>query len=303
LISSRRPAKSNATHSIYGLLSYKSGRFDARSTGEPLKKFYLPIFVALFVLAIACGGVGCGGGGGSSTTTTSTTSTTSGALNPIRAEAALASDLSQVIDPTNIQAGESIQFEVAGYDPITHARQVLSSGAWTTSDNGHVSGNLTADGLLSASAPSGSSTFTATGVAGGNSYPVGYKVKPVQALVTGRLVDTNGAAASQVTVIFYNAVGVEVGRVKSVYNGNFRASVPTTAKMFNLDPTTLPKQFYYKSYSFNGLRYTPLEATCTATLPALANATTTSIGTITIDASNTNGEPNPPPPPPDGCPV
>src|SRR4051794_22231771 len=127
-------AKSNATHSIHGLLSYKSGRFDARSTGEPLKKFYLPAFVVLFVLAIACGGSGCGGGGGGSTTT-STTSTTSGALSPIRAEAALASDLSQVIDPTNIQAGETIQFEVAGYDPVTRARQVLSSGGWITSDN------------------------------------------------------------------------------------------------------------------------------------------------------------------------
>ena len=268
-----------------------------------MKNVLLPIIGALFILAIAIGGSACGGGGGSSSSTTTTTGTNSGTtgLTNIRVEATLAGFPDSPIDPLNIQAGETIQFQVVGYDS-SRQRHILSSGNWTTNDNGHVVGTLQSDGTFSAT-NSSATVFTVTGLSQGKSYSTGYRVKPIQALVTGLILDSNGFGASHVSIVFYTAGGTEVSRAVSQFDGSFRASVPTSAKMFNLDPTTMPKNFYFRSFVYQGKRYTALDKSCSASLPALTNGTTTPIGTLTIDAAETNGNPNPPPPPPDGCPV
>jgi len=260
-----------------------------------LKNYVIGFIAAVFILAIALGGCG-GGGGGTSTTTTST-----GGLSNIRAEAALAGAPDQPIDPLNIQAGDVVVFQVVGYDS-NRQRHVLTSSAWTTNDNGNAAGTLASDGTFTATTPS-NTVFTATGSSGGKQYQEGYRVKPVQALVTGRVVDSNGFGASHVAIVFYNAAGSEVSRAIVQFDGTFRASVPTTATQFNLDPNTMPKAFYYRSFVYQTKRYTTLDKTCSAPLLALTNGATTPIGTLTVDAVSSNGILNPPPPPPDGCPV
>ena len=263
-----------------------------------MKKFYFPLAVAIIVLSAACGG----GGGGSSSTNSTSTSGSTGTLNPIRAESVLANNAGQIVDPKNIQVGEAIQFQVVGYNTTTFARTVLSSSLWSTNDSASAAGTLSSSGLFNATASTGGVSYTATGHANATTYPLVYAVKPVQALVTGVIRDSNNFASSRVTIVFYTISGAEVGRASSAFNGNFRASVPTSAKRFNIDPASLDPSFYFQSFSFLSKRYTTLEtATCSAPLPALTNGTTTNIGGITIDAAKTNGVSNPPPPPPDGC--
>src|SRR5689334_14223341 len=103
---------------------------------------------------------GCGGGGGGSSTDTTTTT-----LGNIRAEAALAGAPDQPIDPLNIQAGDTVVFQVVGYD-TNRQRHVLTSSNWTTNDNGNAAGPLASDGTLTATMPS-NTVFTATGTSGG----------------------------------------------------------------------------------------------------------------------------------------
>ena len=265
-----------------------------------MKKFVVPFLIGTFVLAILFGqGCGGGGGGSSTTTTTSTTSGTNG-LSNIRAEAALSATPDSPIDPLNIQAGDAVNFEVAGYDKNS-VRHILASTNWTTSDNGNQSGQLLADGSFTATASSGVVIYTATGTAQGKQYQVSYRVKPFQAIVTGSIMDNNGAPAQNISIEFFNVGGAVVSSARSQFDGSFRASVPTTAKTFNLDKTTISPQLYYQSFSYQSVRYTTLISTCNASLPALTNGTTTSIGLVTLDATMTGQIVNPPPPPPDGC--
>lgn len=260
-----------------------------------MKKFVIPFVCGVFVLAIAFG-TGCGGGGGGSSSDGGSTGAT------IRAEAALAASPSTPIDPVNIQVGETIAFQVVSYD-ASNVRTILSSTGWTTNDNGNQAGILQTDGTFSATTSSGVTIYTATGTANAKTYSLGYRVKPVQAQVTGTVMDSNGLTAAGVKVVFYNAAGVESSRVTTQYNGTFRASVPATATMFNFDTASLPTSRYFRSFTFQAKRYSALIKSCSAPLPALTNGTTTALGIITVDASHTNGVLNPPPPPPNGCPT
>ncbi len=242
----------------------------------------------MFILAIACGGGGASGG---------TNTTTTGGVT--KAEAVLASTPGQIIDAKNIQAGQTIQFEVVNYSS-TNVRTVLASSNWTTTDNGASVGTLSSSGVLSATAPA-ASVFTATGTANGQQYSISYLVKPVQATVTGTVIDSNGNPASGVTVNFFNSAGNKVSAATTAQNGSLWAAVPASAKSFNLEKATLSTTLYFKSFVFGPHRYTALIATCNAPLPVLATGVTTNLSVITIDAAMTLGQHNAPPPPPDGC--
>lgn len=257
-----------------------------------MKKYYPLLLLAVLVLVIISGGCGGGGGGSSSSSTTTTTGTT-------KAEAVLAATPGQVVDAKNIQAGETIQFEVVNYS-ATNVRTVQSSSNWTTTDNGATVGSLSSSGVLTASTSS-NSIFTATGTAGGKQYSINYEVKPVQAIVTGTVIDSNGNGAPGVTVNFYNSLGTIVSSSTTAQNGSLWASVPATATSFNFNSASLPTALYFKSFVFGPHRYTSLISTCNAPLPALTTGTTTNLSVITIDAAITLGQHNAPPPPPDGC--
>src|SRR5579885_2233700 len=209
--------------------------------GSRLMKFLVPTAVLILILCIAAG-TGCGGGGGG--TTGNETTTTGG---PPRAEAALAADPNHQIDARNIQAGQSVQFEIVNYDS-NNVRHILSSSNWTTTDNGNSAGTLQSNGLFTATASSNGTVFTATGTNAGVQYNLPYQVTPVQAIATASVIDDNGAPAAGVTVLFYNSAGVVVGRSTTSVDGSLEASLPTTAVSLNIDPTTLPTSLYFKSF-------------------------------------------------------
>jgi hypothetical protein len=262
-----------------------------------LKKFYFPLLMAVLVLVIACGG----GGGGGGTGGTSATSGSTGTLNPIRVEGVLASNPAQIVDLQNVQVGDVVQLQIVGYDS-NRQRVVLSSGSWTTND-GTGAGTLSSSGLYTATKSTGGTAFTFTGSNGGKLYSANYQVKPVQALVTGSVMDSNGAASSRIVLVLYNATGTVMARGTTASDGTFRISTPITAKRFNLDPASMSTTFYFRSFVYQSKRYTALISSCTAPLPTLTNGSTSAIGFIVIDAAQSGGAINPPPPPPDGCPT
>jgi hypothetical protein len=249
-----------------------------------VKQIYLACIAALAALIVfGCGGGGPGGG-------------TGGNLTNIRVEAVLASNPSIIKDPLNIQVGEQIQFQVVGYDE-DGKRVVLSSSAWQSGDTTGQAGTLTSGGLFTATASSAGTKYSVSGFAAGQRRFSQYEVKPVQAEVTGRVVDsTSFTGVGGVTIRFYNNVGAQVGSSTTAFDGTFRASVPASATRFHLDPTTIPIA-YYNNYTYSGLRYASTIATCTAPLPALANGVTTALaGDVSVPRSS-----GPPPPPPNGC--
>lgn len=252
-----------------------------------MKKYYLFLLLAAFILAIACGG-----GGGSNTVTPPPQGLT-------KAEAVLAGTPSQIVDAKNIQVGETIQFEVVNYS-AANVRTVIPTSNWTTTDNGSSVGTLSSSGVLSASA-SANSIFTASTTVNGTTYSIAYEVKPVEAIITGTVIDSNGKPAPNVVVDFYNSLGSIDATSTTAQNGSLWASVPLNTTRFNLAVSSMPISTYFRSFVFGTKRYTALVTTCTAPLPALASGVATHISPITIDAAITLGQHNAPPPPPTGC--
>ena len=118
------------------------------------------------------------------------------------------------------------------------------------------------------------------------------------ATVSGRVLrssSTTGIAG--IVIEFRNAAGSVVAQVTTASCGDFGAAVPVTATRFHLQNGSVPSGFY-KQYTYDTLRYTTVETTCSAPLPALSADTAAPLVTnITIPPTT-----QPPPPPPNGCP-
>jgi hypothetical protein len=267
-----------------------------------LNKLYALILFAVAILVIACGGGGGGGGGGTSATSGNTSSTSGGGgLTRIRIEAVVASQPTRPIDPRHIMVGEDIQFQLVGYT-AAGARNVIAASGFTTNDATLESGPLLPNGSFDANAPS-SQDYTVSVTSGSNTYTKTYRVVPVRAIVAGTLLDSNTVPVELVDVIFLDAANNIVERVRTAFDGFFRASVPTNAVKFNLDPATVSTTKYYQSFRHNSLRFTTLDPdNCSPSLPALNTGVLSHIGTVRLDARLApGGGLNTPPPPPDGC--
>ena len=250
------------------------------------------ILVSIVFIA-ACLILGCGGGGGGSSASGGGGGTTGTTV----IEAIVAGSAQAVIDTQNIMVLDSVTFEVVNYD-VNNVRTVLTATNWSTSDTGNVAGVLDpATGAYTATAPGG--IFTISASANGNNYQTTYRVTPRQSRLFGKVADaSSGIGVSGIVVLFYDASGTTlVGSITSSYNGNFLASVPTTAKFFNLKTTSIPAGLYHRSFSYNGLRYSPT-VPCSAPTPGgLANGVETVMpATIALPPSSLS-----PPGPPDGC--
>jgi hypothetical protein len=240
----------------------------------------------LALLIFGCGGGGSSGGNGGGT----------GTLNDIRVESVFAADPGTIVDPLNIQVGDTIRFQVVGYDDNDN-RVILNASNWRTTDAARQAGQLTQAGVLTATASSNGTRYTVSANAAGAVRSRQYEVRPSQARVRGRVVDaTSGLGIDNIQVRFYNDAGTVVGSVRTAFDGTFLASVPLAATRFHLDPQTVPNA-YYNSYSFAGLRYAPTIGTCTAPLPPLSMGLTTNLP-ANISLPRASG---PPPPPPTGC--
>lgn len=263
-----------------------------------MKAFFAALTVFLLVLAF---GPGCGGGGG---TGGGNGGGTGG--DPIAFYAVEATMGGVLIDPTNIQVGETVQFDVAAYTTGHYdfntdvyyppQRIVQTATGWLLTDQSL--GNLSAGGQFTATTVGGPATVSAT--VDGTIYSGTVVVKTGGlALVTGRVVDGYGRQLYQVEVDFYQGVTL-VGKTLTQGDNTFRAIVPAGATNFEVKKTTIPTG-YYKQYFWGGKWFLP-SGFCMAALPPLTNGQTTSLGDILIPPSKApNGADLAPPPPPDPC--
>ncbi len=247
-----------------------------RSNGKvtsTLMRTILPAICAFLVIGILIGisSVGCGGGG-----STGTNGTNGGGA------------LSLYPSTANVGAGGTVQLQA-------QANFLNVDVSWS-SDAGLVS--PTGIGTATFTAPaSGVSTITATriGVTGSDTSAI--SVDPTTATVRGRVVDGNTFGGIGNAIVEFKNGNTIVATATTIPNGSFSAAVPTTATRFHIRSSSISSGFY-KQYLYSSKRYTMLDATCTAPLPALSvGANVLLLTNIVISPAS-----GPPPPPPNGCP-
>lgn len=250
-------------------------------------KIWLAV-IGIFILVLTAG-TGCGGG----TTGTDGSGGTTGNVWRYALEATLNGNL---IDPTNIQQGETVQFVVAGYT-TSNQRIVQNVSSWSTDPTGESEGTLSPNGSYASFASGGQFTVTGT-VSGADRTGIARVRPPGQALVTGRVVDGYGNAVYGVEIDFYAPGNNLVGTSIAQGDGTFRASVPQTATLFEIKKTSIPVG-HYKEYQYNTQWYLPSPSSCMAPLPVLTNGQTKALLTdLVVPPTSVNGNGLPPPPPP-----
>lgn len=117
------------------------------------------------------------------------------------------------------------------------------------------------------------------------------------AIINGRVVNQQtGVGLPNITVVFYDNNVNAVAQYTSNSLGNFSGQVPISARRMHIANSSLGSNLY-KAYEYNGLRFSTLVATCTATLPTLNAGATVTLPT-NLEVPPTSA---PPPPPPNGC--
>jgi hypothetical protein len=102
-----------------------------------------------------------------------------------------------------------------------------------------------------------------------------------------------------VIVVFYNNANAEVGRARTMGDGTFLASVPTSTTRVNLDRLQLPAGFYFE-WRYRTIRYSANIVDCHATI-VLNNPLAIGQTSNMPDAIFISPTTDPPPPPPNGC--
>ncbi len=238
--------------------------------------------IATALLGIAL--CGCGGSG----LTTGPVAPAASTLGTPRVEAIIPASASGTLivqDADNLEVGQAVQFQLVAYD-AAGVRVVLTPDYFKSSDTADVFGKL---GENSGSYTTGANiTTTKLYVAAGykgTDYSISYQIRPRQARLTGQVVDgTTGLPILGAGVNFYNDAGQIVGSVTMPFQGFFHASVPLSTTRFQVVSDSLPAT-YWRSFTFNGLRYDAGSDDCRATLPALNigdNALSTAPGDATV---------------------
>ncbi len=205
------------------------------------------------------------------------------------------------VDPTNMQVGDSVIFHLAQFDLTTSTYKTLPSAGFQTTDTNQTAGTLNGQtGAFTALASTNGKNFTISTSSLGKQYNALYGVTPVQARVTGTIIDSNGFDVEFAVVLFFNSGGTQVGQTTCQVNGTFNGSVPLTATRFNLQASSLNSSHYYIAFNYGAGSYGPLIAGCNAPLPALTSGHAAGLTApiIVPTVSDANGNQNSPPPPP-----
>ena len=275
------------------------------------RKFLLFLIIPLIAFIIVV--IGCGGGGGSASSLTSTSSsTTSGATGGGVLKLVAENSNGIIIDPTNLVPGQSVQFMMVSIDPSTYAVTPETARGFTTTDSSGSAGSLNAQtGQFTAGSSTNGTNFTVSVSFQGSTYSELYGVKPLQAIVTGKVLDSNLVPIPFAEVVFEDSTDTQVGAVVTGVDGTFTASVPVTAVRFNLVPSTLPitanpssvpSTAYFRYFTYGSGTYNPLNTACSAPIISLTSGQTNVLPNqiIVMAATTLSGAPNTPPPPP-GC--
>jgi len=226
----------------------------------------LTVFVLLCLTFLACGGGGGGGGGGGLSVNLQPASATVGRNGQVNFTATV----SNASNPDVTWSASTGSITPTGVGTATY-----------TAPNAAATATVTATSVEDNTKSDSSTVTVVVGVA----------------TVTGKVVRSGSSLGlANVIIEFRDAGGATVATVTTNGSGNFSAGVPTTATRFHVRNSTVPSG-YYKQYTYDGLRYTTLETTCSAPLPSLSEGTSTALASE-IAFSPTS---NPPPPPPNGC--
>lgn len=197
-------------------------------------------------------------------------------------------------DPTNIECGEQMVFQVVTYSP-DGTRNILPNVTWSSSDSTNVYGSLaTNTGEYIVGNTSTTSPQTVAGVYNGVTYSAIYDVKIDQVRLIGSMF-AQGTNANQLAgslLQFFNTSGALVDTVTVQSDGSFRASVPTVATTFTIVADAEPAAFY-QSFNYLGLQYSAGQVTCLAPLPSgLTIGTTIMPGAVYVPP-RVAGQPTP----------
>lgn len=226
----------------------------------------LLLLVGLFALVI--GGSGCGGGGGGSN---------GGGGGSI------------TLHPSSITIGSNGRVYLCAMD-----NGILVDVTWSST-----SGVVTPVSVgLAYWTGSGSGTVTATGIGLGGSDSTPITVDASKASVYGRVIDSSVFSGIQGAIFDFKTGSTNVASATTIPTGHFMAAVPPAADFFSIRANSVSNAFY-KSYTYDGLRYTMLTSpeVCRAPLPTLAVGTASAFSTNVVVAVASG----PPPPPPNGC--
>jgi hypothetical protein len=197
-------------------------------------------------------------------------------------------------DAENLTVGETVTFELAGYDESNN-RTKLAANSWALTNVVGSPGTIGSGGTFNATG-TGTATVTAT-FQNKTVQSLDIEVHPIQAKITGNVRSTGGNPIAGAKVAFFDAGNQQVGRATTNSNGVFTASVPTSAVKMNL--ITIPPGWYVE-WGYQSKTYSMTVPNCHATIqvspPLDIGITSTLQGNITL--TSTQG---PPPPPPNGC--
>jgi hypothetical protein len=259
-------------------------------------------FAGICVIATLTACAGTGGGTSSTTTMTGVSTNTvrietqipaSSTIPPIDQIGPSSCPLTfSLVDPTNIESGDTFQFVLASYDANGNRSVITAATGFSTSDSAGLYGGLTYDeGIFSASTAQTQTAQTINVTYNGQTYYAQYDVLPHQARVRGRLLShATGDPIPNVEIDFYGppslaavqqaaANGTLVtlvlrGKVVTQADGTFQASVPARISSLDFDPTeymqinnaTLPTG-YQRFFSYDGLVYATGTVSAAAAAP------------------------------------
>jgi hypothetical protein len=184
-----------------------------------------------------------------------------------------------------VGAGEIVHLEARLNGTLANVNWSQSNGVLTPTGTGTADWQAPAIGV---------STVTAT--AGPNSDTSTFTVGSGFATVTGTVLNQTTVQGIGNVVVDFLQGAILVASTTTSGNGTFSVGVPPTANRFHIRSTS-GLSLFYKQYTYNGKRYTMLDSSCSAPLPALTVGQVTPLTTSVLVPPSSG----PPPPPPNGC--
>ena len=253
--------------------------------------------LVLLAMTLGCGGggggTGGGGGGGGNNL---------GVIPAAGQYIEILNTAGVIVNTMNLQVGQTYQVVFANYDGLGN-RTPLAASNFTLSGGGAGAATINTSGQLIVTGTS-TQTFDVSATATVISTQVTKSVTCfvpntviATAKVSGRVISSNGTTGLTFLLVeCYDNNGILVGGALTLANGNFTATVPTTATKLTIRSNSIPSTFH-AAMKYLGKNYSTGSAVCRVPLPALVGGGTVGLPGNIIVPQQADG----PPPPPDGC--
>lgn len=247
---------------------------------------------AVVVIGCGGGGGGTGGGGGNGGSTGDA---------PYQGQYLEFTGLNRGgnLDPLSLQVGDTVQVEVANYDPAGN-RTVLAATNWTcTAGAANVSISSTGRLVVLRQTPGIFSVSARATVSGAPKTIQQDSAVPAPSTTTfsGKVLkEATNEGIKYVQVNFYDGSGAAIAGARTGDDGIYKAQVPATVKSVSIKSATVAAPPYYRSFYYGGLVYTMDASACPLKLKNVKTGQNNALTPMSIFLQE-----NGPPPPPDGC--